>query len=152
MSRRESNAAIKAESAKEVLSQVQEPSADELTADVSEVKEPAAPEAKPVVEPAGTSAKPRGIFAPKPDKTLHRPIPSKPSFDWRLEGKTKVPNINKDKGEEITAEIERDGLKVVRTNKSRWIYLCTAGEYEKVNGVLASRAMFEEAFPHAFKS
>lgn len=81
-----------------------------------------------------------------------RPCPNKPSFDWTREGKKLIPNIRKDQGEEITSETKVGGIKRIRTNQGRFIFLCTVKEYEKAVGEgLSSRELYLEHFPHAFE-
>lgn len=96
--------------------------------------------------PASVPVPKKGFFAP-PDAHAS-PIPNKPSFDWIEKDGEKVPNLGA--GEEVVGEFEKDGLRYVRTTGTRFIYLATAAEYEKVHGLLPLRQVYIESFPHAF--
>lgn len=73
--------------------------------------------------------------------------PNIPSFDF--DPKTKKPNLAD--GEEVLAEVEREGLKAVATNAGRKIWLCSIPQYEKKIATLTNRALWEKHFPHAVK-
>ncbi len=73
--------------------------------------------------------------------------PNVPSFDF--DPKTKKPNLAV--GEEVLAEVKREGLTAVVTNAGRKIWLCSIPQYEKKIGPLTNRSLWEKHFPHAVK-
>lgn len=73
--------------------------------------------------------------------------PGKPSFDWRVEGGKLVPNLRE--GEAVATTKVREGLTVVETTQTRFIYLCSIAAYEKAFAPLWPRLVWEEHFPQA---
>ena len=101
---------------------------------------------------------PAGAMVGSKGQVIPRSIPNKPSFDWTKVDGEFVPNIATDQGEEITEDSKRKalgstgpGIHYVRTNRVRFIFLCTAAEYEAEFGKLGNRIHFELAFPQAFE-
>lgn len=118
---------------------------EEVLDDLEEAVEEAADQDE-AGEPAGAETPAEGFLAPPPPAP--RPIPNKPSFDWRVEDGQKVPNLQP--GEEVVGEFQKAGLAYVRTTRTRFIFLCTGAEYEKALGALFPRDNFVQAFPQAF--
>ncbi len=134
-----------------------EPGADNPTddpeGDVDEAPEPPEPKTKPEDD----AHRQAPIFAPhrKRPGVLRSPLPgtpepNRPSFAWvRNAAGEIVPNLLP--GEEITDEGEVNGIRYVRTSRTRFIYLCTAKQYEAAIDNLEPRETFRTCFPHAFE-
>lgn len=152
MARRQSNAQQKAESAKK-LAEPDLPDEDEQAADgLEDFDGPTVAEGKNAdADLAPAAGAPRGIFDPNHRREpAPRPVPNKPSFDWiRNEDGSFDPNLQA--GEEVTGGGERGGVNYVRTSRGRFIYLCTAADYQKKVSALPSLELYREAFPQAFK-
>ena len=85
---------------------------------------------------------------PGRSKSPHRLAgkPNFPSFAWDPKDKQK-PVL--EPGDEVTEELERNGVKVTRTKYGALIYHCTLNEYESKIRALGERPLFEAWFPHA---
>ncbi len=125
--------------------------------------DPVPPMADPV-EPAGGEGSenpetPADEVQETPEPKKDEPVKQKYSINRPMRGKPNVPCFDYDEkgkpvlldGEEVVAESEKQGVKILGTNRGRRIFLCSLDEFEDKFTVLNDRKLYELHYPVAAK-